>query len=248
MAPAAESEDVPPAELTTPVVIPDVTDGAPPSAPETPSDTEEEPVSGIQTGAPPEQAGIATVPDNGQPPTPVVAPAVEAAPQPTAEAMSAAVRQMLAEAMRPLTEQLAQVTARENARDAEGRNLRNRQTAAEAVTAALRDPQHADVTASIAGRVNTRVLADVPTTTEGAVDDVRLGEVITAIIADEATHVRRERANALEAAGVGLPFGLGAVTQTPTQDDGLDAELSAFFSGSLGMTAEATAVATKGRG
>jgi hypothetical protein len=233
---------------TTPVVIPDVTDGAPPSAPETPSDPEEEPVSGIQTGAPPEQAGIATVPDNGQPPTAVVAPAVEAAPQPTAEAMSAAVRQMLAEAMRPLTEQLAQVTARENARDAEGRNLRNRQTAAEAVTAALRDPQHADVTASIAGRVNTRVLADVPTTTEGAVDDARLGEVITAVIADEAIHVRRERANALAEAGVGLPYGLGATTAQESVDDGLDAELETFFSGSLGMDSAAAKIAARGRG
>jgi hypothetical protein len=242
--------ETPPGEPapTTPVVIPDVTDGAPPSAPETPSDPEEEPVSGIQTGAPPEQAGIATVPDNGQPPTPVVAPAVEAAPQPTAEAMSAAVQQMLAEAMRPLTEQLAQVTARENARDAENRALRNRQTAAEAVTAALRATEHADVTASIAARVNTRVLADVPTTTEGAVDDARLGEVIAAVITDEATHVRRERANALAEAGVGLPFGMGATTAQESADDGLDAELETFFSGSLGLSTEAAKIAARGRG
>lgn len=231
-------------------VVEDVTEGAPPPAPSS-TILEEEPVSGTQTGAPPEQAGIAPVPGNGQPPavTPT-APVLEAAPaatvqvQPDADAFAA----VLEAAMRPVLEQLAQVTARETARDAENRTARNRQTAAEAVTVALRDPEHAEVTASISGRVNARVVASVPTTAEGVVDDVRLGELITTVIADEATHVRRERANALAEAGVGLPYGMGsAPAQEAVEDDGLEAELTSFFSGALGMTSEAAAIAGKGR-
>lgn len=201
-------------------------------------------MSGIQTGAPPEQAGTASVPDNEQPPTstPAVVPAS------ATESLAATVQQMLAEAVRPLTEQIAAFQARESQRDAEARTLRNRQTAAEAVTAALRAPEHADVAASIAARVNTRVTADVPTTAEGAVDDTRLAEVIATVIADEATHVRRERANALAEAGVGMPYGMGAASVQEAEDDGLDAQLEALFSGSLGMTSEAAKIAAKGRG
>lgn len=247
------SVEVPPVEsaTATPVVIPDVTEGAPPPTPATPQPTMEEPVSGIQTGAPPEQAGIATVPDNGQPPTVTpTAPVLEAAQapaQPTGESIAAIVAAAVAEATRPLTASIADLTARETARDAEGRALRNRQTAAEAVTVALRDPEHADVTASIAGRVNARVIASVPTTAEGAVDDARLGEIVTQVIADEATHVRRERANALAEARVGLPYGMGAAPAQESEDDGLEAELTSFFSGALGMTTEAAAIAGKGR-
>lgn len=241
---------------TTPIaavvaVAEDVTEGAPPPTPATPQQTMEEPVSGIQTGAPPEQAGIATVPDNGQPPavTPT-APVVEAASapaQPTSESIAAIVAAAVAEATRPLTASIADLTARDSARETENRAVRNRQTAAEAVTVALRDPEFADVTASIAGRVNARVGASVPTTAEGAVDDVRLGELVTQVIADEATHVRRERANALAEAGVGLPYGMGAAPAQEAADDGLDAELTAFFSGPLGMSAEAAKIAGKGR-
>jgi hypothetical protein len=224
----------PPPAPTTPVVTPDVTDGAPPSVPATPSNPEEEPVSGIQTGAPPEQAGIATVPDNGQTPPPASAP--------TAEAIQA----LLAEAVRPLTDQIAAFQAREGQRDVEARTLRHRQQAAEAVTAALQGADYADVVASISARVNTRVLADVPTT-EGAVDETRLAENITAVAADEATHVRRERANALADAGVGQPFGVGAAVAQESIDDGLEGVLESFFSGSLGMTPEAAKIAGKGR-
>ncbi len=236
---AAESPQDPPAQTPpaepapTPEVTPDVTDGTPPSAPATPSDPEEEPVSGIQTGAPPEQAGIATVPDSET--TPV---------QPSAEALQA----LLAEAMRPLTEQIAAFQAREGQRDADARTLRHRQQAAEAVTTALQNTDHADVVTSISSRVNSRVLADVPTTAEGVVDDARLGEVIAAVIADEATHVRRERANALAEAGVGLPFGMGAAPAQENEDDGLEDVLKNFFSGSLGMNEAAARVAAKGRG
>jgi hypothetical protein len=231
-----------------PPATPDVTDGAPPPA-SAPPILEEEPVSGIQTGAPPEQAGTASVPGNGQPPTETTA--VESAPtaaQPSGEAFAAAVTAAVEAAMKPMSTQLAEFAARENARDAEGRALRHRQTASEAVTVALRAEEHADVADSIAGRVTTRVVADVPTTAEGAVDDAKLAESITAVIADEATHVRRERANALAEAGVGLAYGVGASTAQESTDDGLEGELEEFFSGSLGLSTEAAKVASKGRG
>jgi hypothetical protein len=234
--PTGPADEPAEAEPTTPVVTPDVTDGAPPADPAPPI-IEEEPVSGIQTGAPPEQAGTA-VPD--------IEPTATA--QPTAEALSVTVQQMLAEAMRPLTDQIAAFQAREGQRDAEARALRNRQAATEAVTAALRGSEHTDVAASITGRVTARVTADVPTTAEGVVDTARLGELITAVIADEATHVRRERANALAEAGVGLPYGMGAASvQESTEDDGFDAEMKAFFTGALQMGEVAATVASKGR-
>jgi hypothetical protein len=244
----AEPEATPerPAEAA-PAATPDVTDGAPPPA-SAPPILEEEPVSGIQTGAPPEQAGTASVPGNGQPPTETTA--VESAPtaaQPSGEAFAAAVTAAVEAAMKPMSTQLAEFAARENARDAEGRALRHRQTASEAVTVALRAAEHADVAASIAGRVNTRVVADVPTTAEGTVDDAKLAETITAVIADEATHVRRERANALAEAGVGLPYGVGATTIQESADDGLEGELEAFFSGALGLSEAAAKIAGKGR-
>jgi hypothetical protein len=244
--PSAEGPpaDIPPEPTpTTPVVTPDVTDGAPPPAPST-TNPEEEPVSGTQTGAPPEQAGIATVPDHGQNPA---TPTVEAAAQPTAEAMAASFQAMLAEAMKPLTAQLAEFQARESARDAETRQVRNRQTATEAVTAALRNPEFADVAGSIGDRVTARVIADIPVTAEGAVDATRLGESVTTALTAEAEFVRRERANALAEAGVGLPYGMGAApAQEATNDDGLEAELTAFF-GSLGLSESAAKIAGKGR-
>lgn len=206
-------------------------------------------MSGTQTGAPPEQAGIATVPGDGQPPTtPTVPPTPAPAPQPTGESVTAVVQGMLAEAMKPLLDQLAAANARENARDAENRSLRNQRSAGESVAAALRATEHADVVASISSRVNARVLADVPTTAEGTIDDVRLGESIAAVIADEATHVRRERANALAEAGVGNPYGMGsAPAQESATDSGFAAEMTDFFSGTLGMNSQAAAIAGKGR-
>lgn len=226
----------------------DVTEGAPPPAPATPPEIEEEPVSGIQTGAPPEQAGTA-VPDN-EAPTPTteaVAPvAVEV--QPTSEAIAAIVAAAVKEATAPLTAQIADLSARESARDAAMRDARNRQAAAEAVTQALQAAEHADVVESIRARVTARVTGAVPTTAEGAVDHTALGELITSVVADEATHVRRERANALAEAGVGLPYGMGgAPAQESVEDDGLDAELSELFGGALGMDEAAAKIAAKGR-
>ena len=238
-------------DSTVVAVDEDVTEGAPPPVP-VPPILEEEPVSGTQTGAPPEQAGIAPVPDNGQPPaaTPT-APVLESAPavsvQPTSEAIAAIVAAAVREATGPLTATIADLSARESQRDAEARTGRNRQTATEAVTTALQTAEHAEVRESIHSRVTSRVAASVPTTTDGGVDMSALGELITSVIADEATHVRRERANALAEAGVGLPYGMGAAPVQESEDDGLDAELTAFFKDSLGMSAEAASVAGKGR-
>ena len=123
----------------------------------------------------------------------------------------------------------------------------NRQAASEAVTAALQADEHSDVRASISARVTARVTAAVPTTAEGTIDSPALGELNTAVATDEATHVRRERANALTEAGVGLPYGMGASTAQESEDDGLEADLEKFFSGSLGMSSEASKFAGKGR-
>jgi hypothetical protein len=218
----------------------DVTDGSPPPAPAT-SEIEEEPVSGSQTGAPPEQAGTATVPDTVATPTTEATPAI-------AESFAAMVASAIAEATKPLTDQIAALSARESQRDAERRADSNRAQASEAVSAALRAGEHQDVAASISARVTARVTAAVPTTAEGAVDFTALGELITTVVADEATHVRRERANALAEAGVGLPYGMGAAPAQEEQgDDGFADEMANFFSHSLQMSSEAAAIAAKGR-
>ncbi len=220
----------------------DVTDGAPPPAPVTPPEIEEEPVSGSQTGAPPEQAGTATVPG-----TVATTPAVEAAPQMTAEAIAAIVSTAVAQATGPLQARLEEFAARDQVREAQNAAARNRQSAADAAALALQAAEHADVTASIGPRVTARVTAAVPTTAEGAVDTAALGELITSVIADEATHVRRERANALAEAGVGLPYGMGGTTaQETVEDDGLEGVLEGLFS-NLGMGDQAVKLAAKGR-
>ncbi len=208
--------------------------------PEPEPEDEEKPVSGLQAGAPPEQAGTVTVPDT-EPTTPAVAP------QPSAESFGAAIAEAVAAALKPVQAQLAEFTARDAAREADTRAARNRVAAADAVTEALRAPEHTDVATSITRRVTDRVTAAVPATAEGAVDTTKLGELITAVIADEATHVRRERANALAEAGVGMPYGMGGIpTQEAPEDDGLDKALDGLF-GTLGMTTEASKIAAEGR-
>lgn len=218
----------------------DVTDGAPPPAPAT-SNNEEEPVSGSQTGAPPEQAGTATVPD-----TETTASEAQVHVQPSAEAMSAMIAAAVREATGPLVQQISDLSARESQRDAEGRAARNRQTAGEAVTTALQAAEHNDVRESIRSRVTARVTAAVPTTAEGQVDLAGLGDLITTVVADESTHVRRERANALAEAGVGLPYGVGGTPIEESQDDGLETELQGLFEG-LGLGDSAAKIAAKGR-
>lgn len=211
-----------------------VTDGAPPTAPNPPI-KEEPAMSGTTTGTAPVEAGTAPVAD-----TATTAEAVRPDAQTVAalEAVTAQLAQMQAA--------LTAVQSANTAREAENRTLRNREHASEAVSAALRAPEHADVVAQIGPRVTARVLGQVPTTAEGAVDGAALTASITQVIADEAAYVRQARAEALESAGVGQPYGLGAREESP-KDDGFDAELNDFFSNTLGLTEAQAAIASKGR-
>ncbi|MCG5464218.1 hypothetical protein MED01_002383 [Micromonospora sp. MED01] len=245
-APAAEAApdsgpaDTPPPP--TPEAVPaapnSVTDGAPPTAPNPP--IEKEPaMSGTTTGTAPVEAGTAPVVDTA----PVTAPAAESAPHAQTTAALEAVTAQLAQ----MQQQLTAVQVANTARESENRSLRNRERASEAVTVALRAPEHADVVAQISPRVTSRVLGQVPTTAEGVVDETALTAAITTAIADEAAYVRGARAEALEAAGVGQPYGLGAAVQESPKDDGFRKELDSFFSDTLGLTAEAASIAAKGR-
>lgn len=237
-------EAVSAAASTATAVTEHVTDGAPPTAPNPPTEGDPE-MSGTQTGAPPVQAGTATVADT--PPantTEAAAPAQEAPrtdPQVT-QALEAITTQLAT-----MQERLAAETARADRRDAENQALRNNARASEAVTAALRAAEHSDVAGQIGPRVSARVLANVPTTSEGGVDEAALTEAIAAAITDEATYVRTARAEALEAAGVGVPRGLGSPPAAESVDDGFDAELGEFFTGTLGLSEAAAKIATKGR-
>lgn len=216
-----------------------VTDGGTPTAPNPPN-KEEPAMSGTATGTPPAEAGTAPVVDTAPTTT-----AEQAQPDTrTVAALEAVTAQLAA-----MQQQLTQVQASAAAQESENRAMRNRSHATEAVTAALRAPEHADVATQISARVTARILGDVPTTAEGAVDTTALGDRITATIADEAAYVRQARADALEAAGVGQPYGLGASQrQESTQDDGFDAELKTFFGDTLGLTEAQASIASKGRG
>ncbi|QKW15372.1 hypothetical protein [Verrucosispora sp. NA02020] len=245
-APAASPADPPPPAEKPPAddtaasadTPDDVTDGAPPTAPNPP--TKEEPaMSGTTTGTAPVEAGTAPVVDTATTAIAAEAPSVD---------VQALVTAALTEALGPVTQQLATVQQALTAQQNENTALRNRATASEAVAAALRAPEHADVAAQIGPRVTARILDAVPTTAEGVVDGAALTERITATITDEATYVRGARAEALEAAGVGQPYGLGQrADESHTQDDGFTAELDDFFSNTLGLASEAAKVAAKGR-
>lgn len=227
MGEAAESADAEP-----PPAAQDVTDGAPPTAPNPP--TEEEPeMSGTQTGAPPVQAGTATVAD-----TPPAATA-EAANTAVLEAMQALTRQVTA-----LTEANAVLARRADERDAADRAARNRATAREAVEAALNaDTIPADLRAQIAPRVTAAVLASIPAAESGDVDTAALGQRIAEAVAAESGYA----AQLLESAGVGRPTGLGSQAPKAQTAEEFEAKLTEGFR-ALGLSAEAAAVAAKGRG
>lgn len=226
---------------TAPAVTETVTDGAPPTAPNPPEEKEPA-MSGTTTGTPPVEAGTAPVADTA---TTTAAPAVESVQQSDVRTVAAleAVTAQLAQMQAALTA----VQASNTAREAENRALRNRNRAAEAVTAALRAVEHADVAAQIGPRVSARILDAVPTTAEGVVDDAALTTAISAVIADEAGYVRAARAEALEAAGVGQPYGLGSTARQEAPDDGFDTEMTKFFSDTLGLTEAQARIAAQGR-
>lgn len=232
---AGAAESAPPTPTAT-TVAENVTDGVPPTAPNPP--IEKEPaMSGTETGAPPVQAGTAPVVD-----APVTTTVLEA---PRNDSTTAAL-EAVTERLTQMQEQFAAMTARGDQRDAENRTLRNNNRATEAVVAALRATDLADVAGQIGPRVTSRILAAVPTTGEGVVDEAALTEAITTAVTDEAGYLRTERARALESAGVGQPYGLGA-TKTEAPDDGFETEMKDFFGGVLGMTTEQASIASKGR-
>lgn len=258
--PWQEPEPAEPQQAAEAVATSDVPDGTPP--PDEPPNNEEEPaMTGPQTGSPPAQAGTATVPDVGQPPTPtnptipdpVPAPPSPPAPPPAepAPAQESAAVQALAAVTAQLAqmqEQFTALAARDAARDAEMRRGRNEHAAREAVNAAVNGPTvPAQWRATIAPRVTAAVLAAMPTGESGDVDRTALATAVTAAIEAEVGMCRTIQAQALEEAGIGLPTGLGAVAESPV-DDGLEAELKALFEGSLGLATDATTIAVKGRG
>ncbi|GGM27088.1 hypothetical protein GCM10011608_09830 [Micromonospora sonchi] len=235
---APEAETPPDGNTTTD----DVSDGTPPTAPNPPDEGGPD-MSGTTTGSAPVEAGTAPVADTATTPP---APAAESA-QPRVD-VQALVSAALTEALAPVTQQLATVQQALTAQQAENAALRNRSAASEAVAAALRAPEYADVAAQIGPRVQSRILDSIPTTAEGAVDTTVLGERIGQVAADEAAYVRQARAEALEAAGVGQPYGLGQRADEATQqDEGFSAELDDFFTNTLGLTSEAAKIAAKGR-
>ncbi len=221
---------------TAQAVTENVTDGAPPTVTDPP--IEEEPtMSDTQTGAPPETAGAAPVVDT----PPAAAPAV------VEESATAVALRAVTEQLAALQQQLTEVNARSEQRDADSRQQRNEATAREAVTAALNAPEvPARWRSHIAPRVTAEVLASVPVTATGDVDTAALTATISASIAAESTHAQTLVAQALEEAGIGVPRGLGS-TETVV-DDGLDDALKDLFEGSLGLTAGAAKIAVKGRG
>ncbi len=202
-------------------------------------------MSGTQAGAPPVQAGTPQVPGDGQPPTPTTIPPT---PEPAQESATVAALRGVTEQLATMREQLAAVTARADQRDADNRRLRNETAAREAATAAVNAPSvPARWRTQIAPRVTATVLSNVPVGADGNVDTTALTEAATAATLAEVTHIQTIEAQALDAAGVGSPTGLGAA-QEAVADDGLDAELNALFTGSLGLSTKAAEVAVKGRG
>lgn len=231
---SAEESAVPATAATA--VTETVTDGTPPTVTDPP--TEEEPtMSDTQTGAPPETAGTAPVVDT----PPIEAPAV------AEESATAAALRAVTEQLTAMQQQLTAVTASSERRDADNRRQRNEATAREAITAALNAPDvQARWRAHIAPRVTAEVLARIPVTATGDVDGTALAASIAASIAAESTHAQTLVAQALEDAGIGMPSGLGA--SEVVVDDGLDKALAELFEGSLGLTANASKIAVKGRG
>lgn len=213
-------------------VAEDVTDGAPPTVTDPPTE-EETGMSGTQTGAPPAQAGTAPVVD-----TPPAAPVAEAANTAVLEAMRALTRQVTA-----LTEANTTLARRADERDAADRVARNRQTAREAVAAALNAPEvPADLRAQIAPRVTVAVLANIPVTESGDVDADALGQRVTEAIAAESGYA----AQLLESAGVGRPAGLGSAPAKEQTVEEFEASLTKGFE-ALGLNPAAAKIAAQGR-
>lgn len=171
----------------------DVTDGTAPTAPNPP--TEEDPVSGTQTGPAPGTAGTATAADTAS--TTNAAPAVTDVQ--VREAAEARVK----------AEQERDVALREaEASKAELQRFRAVEAARPVTAAKLAET---DLPPAAQARVLTGVLARVPLTDAGALDEAAL----TALVEAEATAERTYLASLAEAGGAGRVTGVGnAATAT----------------------------------
>ena len=159
------------------------------------------------------------------------------------------VREQLAEARQQLATigENAQRTATAERQLAEARSENQRLRGVIAARAAL------DKTLAESGlpevawpRVTSTVIgadgAGIPLTEAGSVDDEKLGAAITAAIGTEKSYI----AGLAEAAGTGVPRGLGATDDTALSEADLEKELAESFRG-LGMSESAATVAAKGR-
>lgn len=159
------------------------------------------------------------------------------------------IQQGIATATQGLTTRLSEaetaLTAERSAREAqavETRGLRAREAAQKAVDTAL-DRVPVELRGQIGPRVSASVVADVPLTEAGVVDEEKLCTRISEAIAREATHV----AEVLEQYGIGVPRGLGVTEPTaPQTDEQYTTALTEAFR-SFGLGADAAAIAAAGR-
>jgi hypothetical protein len=146
----------------------------------------------------------------------------------------------LTEAQQAASAEIADLKKRLDESDDDKRALANDKAARTAVAEALKTSSLHAVTHA---RVTESVCRDLPTTEDGALDAVKLGEVIKAAIEGEQTYV----ASLAEATGAGVPRGLGGDTKHDLSESDLDKELAGVFT-NIGMTEKAALTAAHGRG
>lgn len=208
-----------------------VTDGAPPTAPHPPS--EEEPaMSGTQTGAPPVQAGTATV---VEPPT--IQPTL------SAEARAAVAEARLAEAnarIQTLEQSTVVLTGERDQARNELRQTRHAEAARSACGTAL---DATDLPAPARARIIESVTGRVPTTEGGDVDTQALSARITAAVETERQYIAAVR----ESQGAGTPTGLGGTTpavESAGNAEAFQADIAARFT-RLGYDDKTAALAAR---
>lgn len=146
----------------------------------------------------------------------------------------------LAEARQTASAELAELKRRLDESDADKRALANDKAARTAVSEAL---TISGLPAAAHLRVTESVCRALPTTESGTLDVVKLGESIKTAVADEQTYI----ATLAEAAGAGMPRGLGATVAQELSESDVNKELASVFAG-IGMNEQAALTAAQGRG
>lgn len=157
----------------------------------------------------------------------------------TALAEARKVATALTEAQTETADRLAEVEARLAESDAEKLDMTNDKAARKAVTEALKT---SGLLAASHARVTESVCRDLPTDDDGALDTVKLGEAITAAIADK----KAELAEALESAGVGSVRGLGESATSTAPNPATTTALEETYR-VRGLSPEAARLAAAGR-